>query len=168
MATLRSNLYWKKTTSAKENPAWTYTASPLRNCHPWNTTSLMIQGLGCLIGFLFHVSIASSGCSCTVQLKQYQWKCLNALFTIFYQAMSLEHLDSEFLFWGTFQKLFMFILMSFTWLISHKMALFLKKVKILCTEKLAFFTVTPSWGRSFEKTNCSVFMKFGYLMFFGV
>ena len=52
--------------------------------------------------------------------------------------MSLEHLDSEFLYWRIFQKLFMFILMSFTWLISHKMTLFLKKVKILWTEKLAF------------------------------
>ena len=62
----------------------------------------------------------------------------------------------------------MFILMSFTWLISHKMALFLTKVRILCTEKLAFFTVTLSWGRSFEKTNCSIFMKFGCQVFLGV
>ena len=30
----------------------------------------------------------------------------------------------------------MFILTSFTWLISHKMALFLKKVEILCIEKV--------------------------------
>ena len=67
--------------------------------------------------------------------------------------MSLEHLDSEFLYWRTFQKLFMFILMSFTRLISHKMALFLKKVKILWTEKLAFFTVTLSWARSFEQNE---------------
>ena len=62
----------------------------------------------------------------------------------------------------------MFILMSFTWLISHKMALFLEKVEILCIEKVSVFTVTLSWGRSFEKTNSSIFMKFGSLMFFGV
>ena len=28
--------------------------SSLRNCYLWNTTSLMIEGLGCLIDFLFH------------------------------------------------------------------------------------------------------------------
>ena len=46
------------------------------------------------------------------------------------------------------------------------MALFLKKVEILCIEKVSVFTVTLSWGRSFEKTNSSIFMKFGSLMFF--
>ena len=39
----------------------------------------------------------------------------------------------------------------------------------MCTKSLRFFfTVTLSWGRSFEKTNCSIFMKFGDLMFLGV
>lgn len=62
----------------------------------------------------------------------------------------------------------MFILMSFTWLISHKMALFLKKVEILCIEKVSVFYCNAVLGQVFEKTNSSIFMKFGSLMFFGV
>ena len=51
--------------------SWIYVhrISSLRNCYLWNTTSLMIQGLGCLIGFLFHVPIAWRGYSFTMHLK---------------------------------------------------------------------------------------------------
>ena len=49
---------------------WTdvHRITSLRNCYLWNTTSLMIQGLGCLINFLFHVPIVWSGCSFAMQL----------------------------------------------------------------------------------------------------
>ena len=51
----------------------------LRNCYLWNTISLMIQSLGCLIAFLFHVPIAWSEInvllqwSWTVEQCQRQW-----------------------------------------------------------------------------------------------
>ena len=41
----------------------------LRNCYLWNITSLMIQGLSCLVGFLFYVPKAWSGCSFAMQLN---------------------------------------------------------------------------------------------------
>ena len=41
----------------------------LRNCYLWNITSLMIQGLSCLVGFLFYVPRAWSGCSFAMQLN---------------------------------------------------------------------------------------------------
>ena len=49
---------------------WTdvHRITSLRNCYLWNTTSLMIQGLGCLNNFLFHVPIVWSGCSFAMQL----------------------------------------------------------------------------------------------------
>ena len=62
------------------NAGWTSTGLPLwETVHLWNTTSLMIQGLGCLIAFLLHVPIAWSEInvllqwSWTVEQCQRQW-----------------------------------------------------------------------------------------------
>ena len=63
------------------------------------------------------------------------------------QPMSLEHLDSEFLFCGTLKKLSMFIIRSFAWLICQKMDLFLKNVEIICIEKVSIFSCNAVLGQ---------------------